>query len=176
MRRVDRAEAREVLHARQEEGHNVNPSLLREVDREGEMFLLRLEDEAAFLSLIWLQSSPVRLLALNGRPRTLRDVGERLLRNGHTFESLSQDMGLRREQHHPEWFEPCVRIDRHFDYGQFGWVAVVASNNDEQRDSRLGSFYLFDGMHKTLVLAKRLLRKETIYQPVDALYLVPRRW
>jgi len=155
-------------------GHHVDERLLKEIEH-GQLFLFRIEDEDTFLSLIWQESDPARLLTPNGQPRTLRDVAERLVRAGYTFESLAKCMGLPRNQHHPEWFDKCVRIEAGFDHNQFGWVAVVAANDGERMQSPRGSFYLFDGMHKTLVLTKRLLKKEAVFQPIEALYLVPRR-
>jgi hypothetical protein len=175
MRQIDRAEARRVLGDRQQGGHHVDSRLLKEIEREGWLYLFPVEDEATFLSLNWQESDPARLLTPNGQPRTLRDVAERLIGAGYTFESLTKSLGLPRTQHHTEWFEPCVRIDAAFDFNQFGWVAVVATNDGERRQSPCGTFYLFDGMHKTLVLAKRLLKKESEFQAIEALYLVPRR-
>lgn len=171
MRQVDQAEARHVLGDR----HHFDSRLLRELEREGQLYLFRIEDEATFLSLIWQESDPARLLTPNGRPRTLRDVGERLIGAGYTFESLAKSQGQLRSQHDPQWFEPCVRIDAAFDFTQFGCIAVVAANDGERTQSPCGSFYLFDGMHRTLVLAKRILKRETAFQGIEALYLVPRR-
>ena len=81
---------------------------------------------------------------------------------------------LPREEHDPDFFEKCVPINRCFDFRKFGWVAVVAATEQERDQSPLGSFYIYDGLHKTLVLAKRLLAGETTYQPIEALYLIPR--
>jgi len=175
MRQIDQAEARRVLGDHQQGGHHVDSRLLKEIQRPGQLYLFRLEDEATFLALIWQESDPARLLTPNGQPRTLRDVADRLIRAGYTFESLTKSLGLARNQHHPDWFERCVRIDGAFEFNQFGWVAVVAANDGERKQSPGGSFYLFDGMHKTLVLAKRLMKRETAFQPIEALYLVPRR-
>lgn len=168
MRQVCQAEARRVL------GDHVDSRLLKELTSEGQLYLFRIDDEGTFLSLIWQESHPSRLLTPNGQPRTLRDVGERLIR-GYTFESLTKPLGLPPSQHDPKWFERCVRIDAAFDFNQFGCIAVVAANDKERKQSPSGSFYLFDGMHRTLVLAKRLLKKETTFQGIEVLYLVPRR-
>lgn len=175
MRRIERAEVEAALAAREQCGHHVDPRLIDEIRRDGDMFMLRLEDEASFLSLIWQESNPARLLTPPGAPRTLRDIAERMIREGHTFESLSKGHGRPRTDHHPEWFEPCLRIDQGFDFQEIGWFAVVAATDGERKQSPRGSLYLYDGMHKSLVLAKRLLRGETAFQPVDALWLVPRR-
>jgi hypothetical protein len=173
---MDASVVQNVLAERQKAGYHVDNRLLTEVERsDGEQFLIRLEDEDSFLSLIWQESDPARLLTPPGQPRTLRDVARRMIERGYTFEALNRDLGRSRAEHHPEWFEPCVHINRSFDYAKFGWVAVVAANDGERSQSPRGTFYIFDGVHKTLVLAARLLRGETCYQAVEALYLVPRR-
>ena len=175
MRQINQAEARRVLGDRQQRGLHVDSRLLKEIERPGQLYLVRLEDEATFFSLIWQESDPARLLTPNDQSRTLHDVANRLIHSGYTFESLTKSLGLPLNQHHPEWFERCVPIDGAFDFNQFGWIAVEAANDGERKQSPCGSFYIFDGMHKTLVLAKRLMKKETVFQPIDALYLIPRR-
>jgi hypothetical protein len=175
MRRIDPDDARLFLENHKRAGNKVDPKLMGEIGREGKkLYLLRLEDKDSFLSLIWYQADAVRLLAPHGEPRTLRDVAQRLRQRGDTFEALSSNLGLPREEHDPDFFKPCVGIDSCFDFVKFGWVAVVAATNEERDHSKLGSFYIYDGYHKTLVLAKRLLAGETRYQPIEALYLIPR--
>ena len=66
-------------------------------------------------------------------------------------------------------------IDRAFDYDKVGFVALTTLNEPEPRESPVGSYYLYDGVHKSIVLAKRLLRGETRYEPVQVLLLTPRR-
>jgi hypothetical protein len=113
----------------------------------------------------WQESDPVRLLTQNCQSRTLRDVAQHLIGGAFTFESLTHSLGLPSSQHDPQWFETCLQIDRAFDFNRFGWLAVVAANDHERRQSPLGTFYLFGGVHKTLVLAKRLLQRETALSP-----------
>jgi hypothetical protein len=175
MRRIDAAEAHEVLTAQQRAGFHVDSRLLGEVNKNGQLYVFNLEDEESFLSLIWQESDPARLLTPRGEPRTLNDVGGRLLSNQHTFEALSKEIGLPRTQHQPEWFTKCLQIDANFDFNMFGWVTLVSPTDKERSQSPEGSFYVFDGIHKTLVLTKRLLKHETCFQPVQALFLVPRR-
>ncbi|MBA2227508.1 hypothetical protein [Thermogemmata fonticola] len=83
MRRIDASVVRDVLAERQHAGYRVNERLLTEVNRpEGELFLIQLEDEDSFLSLIWQESDPTRLLTPPGQPRTLRDVARRMIEGG----------------------------------------------------------------------------------------------
>jgi hypothetical protein len=54
-------------------------------------------------------------------------------------------------------------------------VAVVAADDEERARPPLGRFYVYDGAHKALALARRLLAGETKYHLIEALLLVPRR-
>ncbi len=174
MRHSDREAVRAELEAWRDGGNHVDPRLLAELSRPGDLFLITLDDVDSFLSLIWQESDPARLLTPRTEPRTLRDVVERLRKLGHSLERLRADLGLPRTEHHPEWFEPCARIDAAFDYERFGRLAVVPATDGERAQSLRGSFYVFDGMHKSLVLAKRLLADEVEFRPIEALLLVPR--
>jgi hypothetical protein len=74
-----------------------------------------------------------------------------------------------------EWFRPCLDIDKAFDYGKVGLVALTPLNEPGIRETPAGNYYIYDGVHKSIVLAKRLLRGETEYEPVQILLLTPRR-
>jgi hypothetical protein len=76
--------------------------------------------------------------------------------------------------HNPGWFERCIEMDAAFEYERFGRVAVVLPTDSERRQSLFGSFYIYDGVHRTLVLAKRLLSGQIHFRPLIALMLVPR--
>jgi hypothetical protein len=65
--------------------------------------------------------------------------------------------------------------DTAFDYGKVGLVALTPLNEQERRETAAGNYYIYDGVHKSIVLAKRLLRGETGYEPVQVLLLTPRR-
>jgi hypothetical protein len=107
--------------------------------------------------------------------RTLLDAARRLTQPEHTFEAMSGDLGLPREEYDRDFFKPCAAIDRRFGDRKFDWAAVVAANDEERTQSALGSFYVCDGAHKSLALARRLPAGETTYRPVETLHLVPRR-
>jgi hypothetical protein len=102
-------------------------------------------------------------------------VARRLRQRGYTFEALAGELGLPREEHDPDFFRPCVPIDRQFDYRRFGWMAVVAADDEERARPPLGTFYVCDGARKSLALARRLLAGETTYRPIECLLLVRRR-
>ncbi len=155
------------LREHQERGFHVDSRLLREVHHPGQLSLLTLETEGDFLGLVWQSVEATRPLTPPGQPRSLQDCAFQLRHFQWTFNSLVL-AGY-------EWFQKCVAIDGAFDLEKFGWVAVTPLVAGELRETPHGSHYVYDGVHKSIVLAKRLLRGELQYSPVEALLLEPRR-
>src|SRR2546422_11510954 len=174
MRRISKTEVRHSLEERQRLGIRIDRRVFAAVDASAALFLLTLADEDSFLSLVWQQSDGVRLLAPHGRSRTLRDVAQRMRGASSTFEMLASDLGRPKEEHDPDWFRVCAKINAAFDFDRFGWVTVVPANDSERRQTPDGSLYIYDGVHKTLVLSKRLVSGETLFRPVEALLVLPR--
>jgi hypothetical protein len=164
---ISPAEARKILIARQTGGDHVDSRLLRELDAPGNLHLLTLKTSDEFLSLIWQSNNECRPLAPAGQSRTLYDCVLRLEQHGWSFRKLC-------EAGYP-WFEKCVGIDDSFDISRFHWVALTPCTNGELRESPRGNYYIFDGVHKTMVLAKKLIRNEVAYTPITTLLLTPRR-
>jgi hypothetical protein len=73
------------------------------------------------------------------------------------------------------WFQKCVEIDARFDATLVGWVVLTPANSHERAETPQSNYYIFDGVHKTIVMAKRILTREWEYQPVEVLLLEPRR-
>lgn len=161
------------MASKQSRGEHVDRRLFPAIRDSQSLYLLRLSDEESFLSLIWQEHDATRLLTPRGQPRTLKDVRSRL-QNWCGFVQLASALGLPSSQHNPAWFNKCVEIEAAFDYSRFGWIAVAHPTDGERRQSPGGSFYIFDGVHRTLVLAKRLLSRELDFQPLTALLILPR--
>lgn len=166
--------ARAALKKREALGDHIDARLWHEIETPGHIYRLTLETVDELLRLIWQEADPARFLTPPGNPRTLRDVVGRLLQSGRSFEALVTNLGMPRSEHQPEWFRPCVEIDCQFDMARFGWVVLTPATERELSQSPTGTYYIFDGIHKTLVLAKRLLQGSP-YRPVEALLLKPRR-
>ena len=167
MNKIDAASVRAILERHEASGLHVDGRLWREVDQPGEMFLGELATREEFLRLVWQSIPDTRPLTPVGEPRTLSDCANRLSIFGWEFQTLVQ-AGF-------EWFRRCVDIDAAFDYGKVGLVALTPLNEQEKRETLAGNYYIYDGVHKSIVLAKRLLRGETEYEPVQFLLLTPRR-
>lgn len=132
---------------------------------------LTLPTKDVFLSLIWHEVDQCRILTPGGR-RTLRDVIETMQRLDLSFEALA--LGRPPGHYSPTWFAPCVAMDTDFDWEQFGEPIVVSPNGSERSQSPSGRWYLFDGNHRALVLAKKVIRGELEYRPIDVHLLDPR--
>ena len=118
-----------------------------------------------FLSLIWHEIDASRLLTPKNESRTVRDVADRMIAGGDTFQSLSRNKNLPPNKHDPKWFYKCRAIDRDFDYNKFGTIWLVIANDDEKSKAPPSAkFYIYDGCHRSLVLGKRLLTGESEYE------------
>jgi hypothetical protein len=175
MKQVNSADILSRLHDREARGHHVDDRLIRAVKNQGALYLFTLNDEQSFLPLIWQEIDPTRLLTPRGLSRTLGDVAGRMVERSWTFASLSQPMGLPPTQHLPAAFESFERINSAFEFAEFDFIAVMAANDSERRQSPTGTFYIYDGVHRTLVFAHRVLTKQSRYQSVEALLITPRR-
>ena len=167
MNKTDAASVRAILTRHEAAGLRVDDRLWREVDQPGEMFLGTLATREEFLRLVWQSIPDTRPLTPTGEPRNLFDCASRLSTFGWEFQSLVQ-AGF-------NWFRRCVDIDSTFDYAKVGLVALTPLNEAERRETPAGNYYIYDGVHKSIVLAKRLLCGETGYEPVQVLLLTPRR-
>jgi len=74
-----------------------------------------------------------------------------------------------------DWFKKCIEIDTAFDYSKLGLIVLMPLKNSEKSETPQGTFYIYDGVHKTIVLAKKLLRNEIKFEAVELLLLSPRR-
>jgi hypothetical protein len=167
MDKTDAASVRAIRERHQASGFHVDERLWREIDQPGEMFLGTLATREEFLRLVWQSIAATRPLTPVGEARTLFDCANRLSTFGWEFQRLVQ-AGFK-------WFRRCVDIDAAFDYGKVGLVALTPLNEAERRETPAGNYYIYDGVHKSIVMAKGLLRGETEYEPVQVLLLTPRR-
>jgi hypothetical protein len=162
-----------MCESREAAGHHVD-SRLKCAVKTDEIFLLTIADSDTFLSLIWQAHDDSRLLTPSG-PRTLRDVATRFVQNNYTFPRLAVNPSLHCGCHNPTWFEKCVPIAESFSYEHFSFVAITPANDHERKESPKGTFYIFDGIHKTLVLSTLLLNGKVTFQAITAMLLIPRR-
>jgi hypothetical protein len=167
IRQVGVEEVLDKLKRQSAAGCHVDCRLLQEARRPGQMYVVPLQNADEFLSLVWQSCSKTRPLVPVGQPRTLRHCASRLAHYEWRFENLV-NAGC-------PWFRMCVDIDAGFDYSWFGWIALTPCNELEQQETPTGLNYTYDGVHKSIVLAKKLLNSELEYEPLEALLLTSRR-
>lgn len=177
MQRIEKSAivAKLLLH---QTAHHVDSRLLETISKsfpEEDFYQIRLKDEATFLSLIWHWNPSSSLLTPDGKSRTLCDVANRMVDKGWSIQRLYGAEILEEGRHDPQWFNACRHIVESFNYEDFGWIFVNHPTINEKADSPSGSYYIYDGCHKTLVLAHGILTGTIKYQPVDAILLLPRR-
>lgn len=167
MRQVRTVEVLDILNRHRDSGLHVDSRLLREVQGPGEMYLLSLPEATDFFHLVWQSIEDARPVIPAHQPRTLRDCASRLAAFDWRFDNLVR-AGY-------SWFSKCVEIDSTFNYSSLGWVALTPCKPSEQEETPEGTYYIYDGVHKSIVLAKKILRNEVTYKPLEALLLTPRR-
>lgn len=177
MKRITAKEVLEKLETRRASGSHVDSRVFDAVGKSKELHIITVTDKDEFLSLIWQEISKHAIITPGGlsNPRTLKDVANRMIKQDLSFEALVSGEAKPRDMYEPEWFRPCLDIvSAGFDYSLFGWVVVVPANESERRQSPCGEFYIYDGVHKTLVLSNLLLANKIEFQPIDLLLLQPR--
>ena len=139
-----------------------------------DIFSVQLKTSESFLHLLWPPCPEALWLTPEGQSRTVKDVAGRILNSGHSFEQLAEGHRKLPDDHDTEFFAKFPYLDENFDMQKFGLLALAALGEEEQSESPRANFYLYDGVRRSLVLAKRLLTGQSRYEPVNALLIIPR--
>lgn len=139
------------------------------------------DDADEFLSLQLRDQPPSRCLTPGGESHALRDVVARLDERGWTFAGLAGDDPPRSElPRNPAWFARCAELLGAFDSGLMGPLAIHprlglkhAVGDGDVFDPSAHEIY--EGQHRALVLAKKLLEGTAAWQPLRLIYLWPDR-
>jgi hypothetical protein len=174
MSRVKRAEAFQLIMETRDALHHVDPYVDDVVENAKKIYHVRFQDDERFLALIFPEVNGCQAIAPLKESRTLRDVANRMIYNDWTFEDLNENLGFSPKQHDPELFVKTRYLDENFDYDKFGLLILAPSTEEERDQSPTGSFYIYDGFHRSLVLAKRLLLEEVEYKQVSGILVIPR--
>jgi len=111
-------------------------------------------DKTSFLSLIWHEIDECRILTPRSKSRTLKDVAERMIEEERTFNtlcSLKESNG---------WFKRCLEINECFDHDILDFFVVANECDKIYERTPCGSLYIYDGCHRSLVYAYKLLTGE----------------
>ncbi|MCL5037348.1 MAG: hypothetical protein M1269_09570 [Chloroflexi bacterium] len=175
MKKLASDDVKKMIDESERAGNHIDDRLKKAVkETSNSFFQFIIEDKESFLSLIWQEISDTKYLTKD-KPRTLKDVANGIIDKKLTFERLASEPTLG-EGHKPEWFERCLKlkIDSEFDFKKFEFVTLVPATDDERKQSPSGSFNIYDGAHKSLVLSKLIIENKIDFQPIKALLLIPR--
>lgn len=153
---------------------HVDERVFESIKNSNELKIFDIEDKDLFMSLIWQEVGDSRILTPRGKSRTLADITKRMRKYSYNFSDLSAEPKKYQEEYSPSWFNTCKKIDKEFDFDRFGWLVLVLPNKTEQDQSPNGKFYIYDGVHRSLVLANRLFLNIVEYQKIKALLVIPR--
>ena len=144
--------------------------------RQGEHFGLHL-DQHSFMSLVWLEGNVNRTLTKD-TDRTLFDAVRNLLAKEWTFELLADQHRRVEGQYEPEWFGGCVGACREILAGELrglGVLGLTVLNSSECERSPTGSFYIYDGNHRSIAYAYLVETGKVKFESVPAILMTPRR-
>ncbi|HEY6170617.1 MAG TPA: hypothetical protein VIX80_00020, partial [Candidatus Kapabacteria bacterium] len=127
-------------------------------------------NEEMFLRLQFHANDSSRLLTPSGESRTLRDCVKRMVDNAWSFEKLTTKFYQPANFHSPDWFRPCLNIYREFDSSKFFSIFSLHLTINEKSSTPSGSYSVYDGTHKSVVLAYKILQEGYTFFPVK-LYL-----
>jgi hypothetical protein len=173
MKSISKEEAEKYFRDKETLAH-VDDRVFDSIKNGNNFYLFEITDKATFMSLIWQEVGVSRILTPEGKSRTLADVAKRMSDFGYSFHDLSNESKKYQDEYDPSWFNTCRKIDEEFDFNKFVWLVLVLPNESEKKQSPDGTFYIHDGVHRSLVLAKKLFYGETKYQKIKALLIVPR--
>lgn len=171
---LERALEYVVLH--RNAGHHVDSRVHRLLLERNPVEELHIEDEERFLKLQFHCNPASRLLAPLGEPRTLFDVASRMIKYDLTFESLTRrHEAFESSIHKPEWFEPCLKIQKAgIDPESFGCLFLMGLTEHELERTPSASYSIYDGTHRSLVMAYMVMTGATQFSGVNAFLFNPR--
>ena len=167
MQLISRHEAKQKVF-----GKPYNNCVLDHIEQSSYIFMLHVGSEAFFLSLLFHDITPTRIITPHRKPRTLKEVVNRLLEQNITFEALSKNEI--KGSYQPEAFDSYVSLLDVFDDSKFNYISCCPMNDYEKKFSPKGTFYLIDGNHRSLVYAYLLLTHKLIFKPFDMFYFSDR--
>jgi hypothetical protein len=124
-----------------------------------------------FLNIEFPEMGVSRVLTPLGESRTLLDVVNRMKSSGLGFASFCDSSVNTSESYDPRWFEECKRIYNNFEYSKVCSVFVHGLSESSLRQSPTATFGIFDGTHRSLVLAYKLIVENFEFQDIRAFVL-----
>lgn len=142
-----------------------------------------------FLASIWHEVCDTRILTPHREPRSLMHVMDRMVLAGVTFADLAdpaqvssvhqrfRQAGLPPTRYKPDWFVRCDDVYQSFSQQCLGKFLIRDARDGEDTQTPGSTLYIWDGSHRSLVYAYRVLVDGEPYVPVECVWMNPcRKW
>lgn len=137
---------------------------------------ISIEDVESFNSLIWHCHRHTKLLTpgtlFGGKLYSLEDVTTRFFELSLSFKELYE--GKIKGDYLPGWFQPCINLEKNFDYKKMNPLILTNTSNGVRRQCPNGTFQIVDGVHRSLVLSVLIKRKMIQFEPLKAILIFPK--
>jgi hypothetical protein len=140
------------------------------IETAGDLFALKIRDQ-----------KPVKRLLDAAPSHCLGEVVQQMINKNWTFQQLVDEAA---DKETKEWFAKCVVRESDFSLDKMGPLAIhprkgLKENAPDLKSSvkvtDLNPFEFYEGQHRALVLAKKLLEGGIQFTPLTAIYLYPDR-
>ncbi len=168
-----KAELSNKLNELNNSGLHVNNKVIKAIKNAINIKKIMLSEDE-FFNLVWIQINGVRILSEKNKPRTLKDIVNKMNKNNYDFQFLASNQIFDQINHDLSWFEKCNNIYANFNFNKFKYLFLYSLNENERSSSPNGSYYLFDGNHKSLVYAKKIIDGDLKYKEIKAYMIEPR--
>jgi hypothetical protein len=129
-----------------------------------------------FLALQLRDHDASKCLTPPGESHRLRDIIDRMNAKGWTFEKLADDaLDLGNVKRDINWFKKLLDLDRKFEVAKMGPLALHPREGLKERAPALEALEVYEGLHRALVLAQRLLSRRVEMPELRLIYLYPDR-
>jgi hypothetical protein len=96
--------------------------------------------------------------------------------NRWTFEELAADTpDLRGVKRDLGWFRGCVELEKRFDLAQISPLTIHPREGLKEKAPAPGSLEIYEGLHRALILAHKLVLGQLKMPEIRLIYLYPNR-
>jgi len=139
--------------------------------------------EAEFWKLCWQSVDIYRFLTPVGHCRNLRCVVDRLKKCGASLAQLADPYARQDLVRNTDWFRVCADMANDFDWARFRGsgshdhpIRLRFVNQIERGECPRATWYVADGVHRTLVAGVLLDQKGIAWQPFTAVTTETDTW
>ncbi|MDA1353817.1 MAG: hypothetical protein O3A01_05020 [bacterium] len=176
MKAISKDNVLKQLHHTHNNNQNVDQSILSTCLDSDYFYTIILEDLASIHALMlpftttfdWLFTAKERK-----KKHSAIEIAKTLIEKGHTFNSILESHTISAKD--KQWFNACTTIYDQFDMARLSWPIIIPINNQERSKFPHATFRLYNGFHRLIVYAYKVLKNEIPEAPIECLLVGPRR-